>query len=66
MPEFRDRRPDRLSGGEQQRVPLARATRPSLPLLDEAMSAPDDARMRRERRTDLKQMLTTSNQETPK
>jgi ABC-type Fe3+/spermidine/putrescine transport system ATPase subunit len=65
-PEFCDRRSDRISGGQQQRVPLAQATRLSLPLLDKPMSAPDDAKMRRERRTELKQMLATSNQEKPK
>jgi ABC-type Fe3+/spermidine/putrescine transport system ATPase subunit len=64
LPELCDRRSDRLSGGQQQRVPLARTTRPRLPLLDELMSAP--AKMRRERRTELKRMLAISNQEKPR
>jgi ABC-type Fe3+/spermidine/putrescine transport system ATPase subunit len=66
MPEFRDVQSDRLSGGRQQLVPLARATRPGLPLLDELMPAPDDAKTRSERRAEVKQMPATSNQEKPK
>ncbi|HET8600799.1 MAG TPA: ABC transporter ATP-binding protein [Segeticoccus sp.] len=61
LPGYEDRRPATLSGGEQQRVALARslAAEPRLLLLDEPLSALDRS-LRERLASDLRQILTAT------